>query len=293
MPQYIWPIPAWTGINQLFGADPASPYNPPGGHTGTDFGTPIGTPIRAIADGIVKHAGWFRGEYYDNPWLIMPTFGGIVVVIDHGPIISVYAHLNDTGLNIGDSVRQGDVIAHSGNTRSEDGGTFGPHLHFEILPDGWSVNNGTYGRVDPAIYCSGYWAGPVAETNINPENIGTTTPIQEDDMALSDADKEWIGNKFYEVLQDPVVVEAQRKLLFGDTTLRNIQGTMKPQLDQIQLSVGFQESFAVKMLPEIAKSTGSTVDLSAVKQASRAGAEEALAAGVKVDATVTLAGGTK
>lgn len=172
MAKYIWPVPAWTGINQLFGTFPGG-FNPPGGHTGTDYGTPIGTPIRAIADGVVKHADWFRGAYYDNPWLIEPSFAGIVVVIDHGECLSVYAHMNDTPLNPGQRVKQGQIIGHSGNTRNGVD-VFGPHLHFEIMPDGWSVNNGTYGRVNPGRYCTEYW-GVANETIIRPGQTGTTT----------------------------------------------------------------------------------------------------------------------
>jgi hypothetical protein len=169
MAKYIWPLPASIAVNQEFGADPGG-FNPPGGHTGMDFLAPYGTPVRAIADGVVKHADWFRGTYAGNPWWFEPSFGGIVVVIDHGAAISAYAHLSRTDLNPGDKVRQGEIIAYSGNTR--DGvNTFGPHLHFEILPDGWDFNNGTYGRVNPRKYCTSYWTGTSGQST-------TITPIK-------------------------------------------------------------------------------------------------------------------
>ncbi|WP_104086576.1 M23 family metallopeptidase [Arthrobacter sp. GMC3] len=177
MVNYIWPVPEGTGISQAFGADPGG-FNPAGGHTGTDFFTVMNTPIRAIAAGAVLHAGWLDGAYWDNPWLLEPSFAGIVVVIDHGPVISIYAHLNRTDLISGDRVTQGEVIGLSGNTRDKVN-TFGPHLHFETLPDRWTVNNGTFGRVDPARYCAGYWNGITGQaTNITP-----ITPSEEDDMA--------------------------------------------------------------------------------------------------------------
>lgn len=40
-----------------------------------------------------------------------------------------------------------------------------------------------------------------------------------------------IRHSLYEILQDPVVLEAQRKAIINDATLVNIQGTLKPTLD--------------------------------------------------------------
>ena len=167
---YTWPLPAGTDISQGFGTRPGG-YNPAGGHTGTDFPTPIGTPVRAVGDGTVTFADWSHTLPADyrpdgsgrNPYWLAPAFGGIVVCIDHGPgqPVSIYAHLNSTPLNKGDKVTQGQIIGESGNT----GASTGPHLHFEMMPDGWNFNNGTYGRVNPAIFCKGYWnPAPAAPT---------------------------------------------------------------------------------------------------------------------------------
>lgn len=180
MAKYILPVPAGTEVSQPFGSSPGG-CNPRGGHTGTDFLTVIGTPICSIGPGVVLHAGWLAGAYWDNPWLLEPSFAGIVVVIDHGDVISIYAHLNDTALNAGDTVGQGQLIGHSGNTRNGSL-TFGPHLHFETLPDGWSVNNGTFGRAAPELYCSGYWTGTTTQGN-KPTPIN---PSEEDDMASAE-----------------------------------------------------------------------------------------------------------
>ncbi|AYN58501.1 tail length tape measure protein [Arthrobacter phage Liebe] len=164
MTYYTWPLPEGTRVTQGFGSLPSNGVNPEGGHTGTDFAVPVGTPVRAIGAGVVKFAGWASDLPADyrwdgsgpNPYWLAPAFGGIVVVIDHGDVVSLYAHLSRTDLNVDDRVAQGQVIALSGNT---GGATTGPHLHFETMPNGWNFRNGTFGRVNPALYCKGYWTG--------------------------------------------------------------------------------------------------------------------------------------
>jgi len=150
---YIWPLPEGTPVTQPFGSNPNNGYNPSGGHTGTDFGVPIGTPIVAVADGVIDFEGWTSGSPTDNAWWFLS--GDMVIVLNAGASAPsfVYGHLSETFVSAGQAVKQGDIIGNTGNT----GASTGPHLHFEVLPDGWNFSNGTYGRVDPATYCSGYW----------------------------------------------------------------------------------------------------------------------------------------
>ena len=144
--------PVAAPITQRFGQFPNS-YQP-GGHTGIDYAVPVGTPVKAIGAGVVRHADWASKLGWPNPYYVAIDFdgpangdqsAGIIVIIDHGPHVSIYAHLNETSLNIGDKVTQGQVIGKSGNT----GRSSGPHLHFEMLPDKWDVHNKVYGRIDP------------------------------------------------------------------------------------------------------------------------------------------------
>ncbi|WIC89096.1 endolysin [Arthrobacter phage Ottawa] len=137
----IWPVEA--PVTQEFGKNPSSIQ--PNGHTGRDYGVPIGTGVKAIAAGTVLYADWATKLAANNIWWIANQYAGIVVLIDHGGLVSVYGHLNETHLNPGNKVTQGQIIGKSGTT----GLSTGPHLHFEVF--GWPLqpNNGYYGRLDP------------------------------------------------------------------------------------------------------------------------------------------------
>lgn len=89
-------------------------------HNGWDIGVPIGTPVNTIADGKVIAVGPATGY---GKW----------VVVDHGVIngtrvTSEYGHLSSWNVSYGQNVKQGQVIAKSGNT----GYSSGPHLHITI-----------------------------------------------------------------------------------------------------------------------------------------------------------------
>ena len=62
---------------------------------------------------------------------------GYVIYINHEDGKQTrYAHLSKVLVSVGQSVKQGDKIALSGNT----GVSTGPHLHFEILVNGVQVD---------------------------------------------------------------------------------------------------------------------------------------------------------
>lgn len=94
-------------------------------HEGIDIGAPTGTPILAADTGMVVFRGW-SGNY------------GYMIKIDHGggEMVTLYAHLSDFNVELGQQVNKGDVIGYVGNT----GYSTGPHLHFEILVNGSSLN---------------------------------------------------------------------------------------------------------------------------------------------------------
>lgn len=163
-----WPVIAT--ITQKFATNPNNIQ--PNGHTGMDFAVAVGTPVKAAGAGTVVYADWATKLSASNPWWIAPAYAGIVVVIDHGNgLLTLYAHLSSTPLNIGNRVAQGQQIGLSGNT----GLSTGPHLHFEVL--GWPLApyNGFYGRLDPTKYVV---AAPVApaplkanQRKVGPANV--------------------------------------------------------------------------------------------------------------------------
>jgi len=126
-----------------------------------------------MADGVVVHVGYFDGKYSDNPWWIEPSFAGFVVTVDYGDYLSQYAHCSGSPVLSGKRVAQGDVVAYSGNTGSA---TSGPHCHWEVMPDGWDFQNGTYGRIDPRSIIG---APVAAQGTITPQS---TTESEEDFM---------------------------------------------------------------------------------------------------------------
>lgn len=88
-------------------------------HNGVDIALGHGTPVAAIQDGIITDIGYnsFSGHY-----IRYKTLDGLLVG---------YAHLYRSLVQVGDTVRQGDVVALSGNS----GLSTGPHLHVSIWRD--------------------------------------------------------------------------------------------------------------------------------------------------------------
>ena len=183
----------WT--SQKFGTNPGG-YNPAGGHTGEDIAIPVGTPLVAMADGVVVHVGYFEGSYSDNPWWIMPSFAGFVVTVDYSDYLSHYAHCSGSPVLSGKRVRQGDVVAYSGNTGSA---TSGPHCHWEVMRNGWNLQSSTYGRIDPRSIIG---APVAAQGDITPQS---TTESEEDFM----------GGFIDKNQAEDIVAETTRRVLAG------------------------------------------------------------------------------
>lgn len=113
------------GLRRFFNGQERNP------HSGLDFAVPQGTPVKAPADGVVT----IVADYF---------FNGKTLFIDHGQgLITMYCHLSEFDVKVGDVVSRGQVIARVGAT----GRATGPHLHWNV-----SLNNA---RVDPALFIQG------------------------------------------------------------------------------------------------------------------------------------------
>lgn len=204
-----YPVDVNTRISQDF-AQSGTEFNlASGGHTGRDYAVSVNTPIQAVAPGTVLWADWasnLPGDDstvgWESRWLVHKSFAGITVVIDHGTYLSLYAHLNSTAKNVGDTVSAGEVIAYSGNTGSA---TTGPHLHWEIVPKPFQWwTNGYYGRVSPAAF--------VEATNTEIERVAAAAGISIDNdslegiMALYES-KEEFENAIYNKVTKPILDE--------------------------------------------------------------------------------------
>ena len=93
-------------------------------HKGTDFAANIGTPILATANGTVTESTQKGGN-------------GKYVKIRHNATYSTqYLHMSKRAVNVGQFVKQGDVIGYVGMT----GNTGGPHVCYRFWKNGQQVD---------------------------------------------------------------------------------------------------------------------------------------------------------
>jgi murein DD-endopeptidase MepM/ murein hydrolase activator NlpD len=87
-----------------------------GQHNGADVKASTGTPVRAANSGRVVLSRY------------LPTLRGNCIVVDHGAnLFSIYMHLSQRLVSVGQSVARGQLIGKVGAT----GFVTGPHLHWE------------------------------------------------------------------------------------------------------------------------------------------------------------------
>ena len=121
--RFIWPEPQ-AQLTQGFGPTDVTLEPPYGGyphfHTGLDIAAPQGTQVLACDDGAVAAVG--DGD---------TGYGRYVILAHRDGLLTLYGHLAQPLVKLGDTVIQGQPIGLEGST----GYSTGPHVHFELRID--------------------------------------------------------------------------------------------------------------------------------------------------------------
>ena len=123
----------WPANSKVINSDYGYRIDPVGGvlgdfHLGVDINGSTGDPVYAAQGGTVIRASWFS------------TYGNCIDIQHPSGLVTRYAHLSAYHVSVGDTVSQGQIIADIGAT----GNVTGPHLHFETIVNGSTVDPMTY-----------------------------------------------------------------------------------------------------------------------------------------------------
>lgn len=124
-------------------------------HAGVDLDAPSGTNVYAAASGLVVYAGSQGGH-------------GKQIVVDHGDGVRThYSHLSQILVDPGQTVEEGDAIAHVGST----GRSTGPHLHF-------AVTNEEGDFLDPVALLDVPWSSIAEQVKVGPAKSRRTFAVR-------------------------------------------------------------------------------------------------------------------
>lgn len=119
-----WPFPSDPNVYSYFGNRISPITGKKEYHSGIDIGGAYGADIVAALAGRVTKATW-------------SSMNGNHIVIDHGNGVTThYLHASKLLVEVGDYVKQGQVIMKCGST----GWSTAPHLHFTIRINGTAVD---------------------------------------------------------------------------------------------------------------------------------------------------------
>ncbi len=134
---FIMPLDQYR-ISGKFGGQRIINTHPKSPHRGMDLAAPEGTPVKAAADGVVTLSD---GNFF---------YSGNMVILDHGEgLQTMYAHLKETKVKVGDHVSRGDIIGLVGHT----GRATGPHLHWGASHNGTRFNPQTLLELNRTEQC--------------------------------------------------------------------------------------------------------------------------------------------
>jgi murein DD-endopeptidase MepM/ murein hydrolase activator NlpD len=120
--QLMWPVSG--PITSPFGMRMHPVYGRPILHAGIDIAAAQGTTIAAAADGRVIVAG-YEGDC-----------GNMVALDHHGGLSTIYCHMSQIFVGVGQDVQRGQAIGAVGMT----GDATGPHVHFQVMENGHPVD---------------------------------------------------------------------------------------------------------------------------------------------------------
>ena len=123
-------MPARGEVVDNFGRHKHPEFNSYTVSNGISIAAPHGTEIRAVYEGQVIFADYFKG------------YGNMVIVDHGGGYFSLYAHAAKILKKVGTSVARNEVVASVGDTDSSHGSM----LYFEIRYQGKPVDPATWVR---------------------------------------------------------------------------------------------------------------------------------------------------
>lgn len=126
--QLMWPVSG--PITDPFGMRMHPVFHRMIMHNGIDIGVPTGTPVAAAASGTIIVA-----SYQGN-------CGNMVAIDHHGGLSTLYCHLSQMFVGVGQEVQRGQAIGAAGAT----GDATGPHVHFQVMINGHPVDPMSYLR---------------------------------------------------------------------------------------------------------------------------------------------------
>ena len=97
-------------------------------HRGVDLVATLDSPVRAIRSGTVVQIGDHRG------------LGRFVELEHHHQLHSLYAHLSKVNVDVGERVRQGEMLGAVGKTGNARHSWITPHVHLEVLKQGQPID---------------------------------------------------------------------------------------------------------------------------------------------------------
>jgi len=114
---FIWPVDNYV-LTSPFGWRTNPIYGSPEFHAGVDLAKPCDSPIVASGDGFVTVAGW-TGDLGNYVEIVHAQYG----------FSTGYGHQSRVMVQVGQQVKQGDIIGYVGST----GFSTGCHVHFQAI----------------------------------------------------------------------------------------------------------------------------------------------------------------